>query len=171
MTKKQKMIYLSKQLLESKVCSYDILYDLHIIIRERLKLFASNINIIERERAEEYLKKLSEVTDNPKYEYEFPNRLYIICGVQFVGMACVDLSDLEFRTVLEDIKISNALSCEPVLIENIEPNMIITAYLFEKAENGSQYFCEHLCPADAMRICQALSSKNIADYGLVEIIS
>lgn len=49
--------------------------------------------------------------------------------------------------------------------------MVITAYLFEKAEGSNRYFCEHLYPADAMRICQALSSKNIADYGLVEIIS
>lgn len=161
MTEKQKLKYMTDRLFPSKVYSYDILYDLNWIIKERLELFKHSIDEFEKERAEDYLQELIEFTSKPKFEYEYLNRVYIISGIQFVGMACVGLSDAAITNIKTDV-FAEVFMCDSLPIMNTDPNLISTIYIFQK----NNVHCWHIYPSDAMWILQSLSSKNIVNYRL-----
>lgn len=161
MDEKQELKYMTERLFPSKIYSYDILFDLYRIIKLRLELFKTNIDEFEEYRAKNYLHEL--VKFICKFEgYEFKNRLYLISGVQFVALACVELSDTAIDNISTDVLTDLAMS-DSLKTEDLEPNMLTSIYIFQE---NDIIFYQHLYPSMVALILQTLSSKNIVDYKL-----
>ena len=161
MSKNFELKYMIEKLFPSKVYTLDILYDLKLMISIRLKQFQHNVDEFEKCRAEEYLKEMSEFVKSPR-KYEFPNRLYVISGVQFVGVACLDLSDKAIQNIIYDLQ-KELYDCEPFPVNRTEVNLINTVYIFHES---TPVFWRHIDPAYAALISQTLSTKNIVNFGL-----
>lgn len=162
MNEKQELKYMTERFFPSKIYSYDILCDLDRIIKLRLELFKTNIDEFEEYRAKNYLHELVKFTDKFNGEYEFRNRLYLISGVQFVALACVELSDAAIKNISTDVWADLVMS-DSLKIEDLETNMLTSIYIFQA---NDIIFCQHLYPSMVALILQTLSSKNIVDYGL-----
>lgn len=163
MNKEQKIIQMSEKLFPATKHSYDILVDLFEIIARRLSLFEKNIDETEKNRAEEYLSEMKGIIISSfKSDCEYLYRLYIISGVQFVSLCCVDLSERNINKIISDLEIEFFL-CDEFPIDSLEPNAVSTLYIFK---NREIILYEHMFPSHLAFIISELSSKNIVDYNL-----
>ena len=168
MNKEQKIIQMSEKLFPSTKHSYDILVDLFEIIVRRLSLFEKNIDETERIRAEEYLSEMkSVILSSLKPSCEYLYRLYIISGVQFVSLCCIDLSEKDINKIVSDLKMEFSL-CDEFPVDSLEPNAVSTLYIFK---NRELILYEHMFPSHLALITNVLSSKNIVDYSYLNWIS
>ena len=165
MNKNQQMKEMVNKLFPSTTNSYDILYDLYNIISERLLLFKNNIDETEKWRAEYYLNDIRETIFLPrKRKIEYKYRLYIISGVQFVSLVCLELNSESIEKIIHNLKIEFLLY-DKIPIESIDPNAVSTIYIFKENE---VIYCDDFFPAHLVWISQMLQSKNILAYNLLD---
>ena len=163
MDKEQQIIQMSEKLFPATKHSYDILVDLFEIIVRRLSLFKKNIDETEKIRAEEYLSEMKYVIlSSAKSSCEHLYRLYIISGVQYVSLCCIDLSGKTINKIVSDLKMEFSL-CDEFPIDSLEPNAVSTLYIFKSREI---IWYEHMFPSHLALIISELASKNIVDYNL-----
>jgi len=161
--KEQQIIQMSEKLFPATKHSYDILVDLFEIIVGRLSLFEENIDQFEKNRAEEYLSEMKKVIlFSLKPECEYLYRLYIISGIQFVSLCCVDLSEKNINRIIGDLEMEFSL-CDEFPIDSLEPNAVSTLYIFK---NREIILYEHMFPSHLAFIINELTSKNIVNYNL-----
>lgn len=137
----------------SKEYSRDMVWDLCLMISERLMFFGDKVDDFERNRAENTINELVHYSEAPISKF----RMYIISGIQFVSFACYDFSADTIGKVFNTLKSEFEL-CDIMPSKTLDPNLVSTIYIFEEKKI---IFKEDIYPAHLAWIMQGLAKYNV----------
>lgn len=145
--------YALETLFPAKKYTRDMIWDFCSILSMNLITFQDEVDEFEKYRAEEYLRKIVAYSKKPQSKY----RMYIVCGIQYVAFAWVEIQAEVLQEVRKTIEHEFGM-CDVMNTTDVDPNLISTLYLFE---GDNVVLVEHMYPAHLTWLLQALSKYNL----------
>ena len=139
---------------------WDMLSDLNAITDSRKFMYESKFDNYTTIDLGAFKENIIPSIKDPTHKY----RMYIICGVCYVALACIDIPEDIFEKIFSDIK-EELCQYDPMPTKELDVHLISTLYVFKYKKI---VYSENIYPSHMAWILNALKDENLIDDSLKE---
>ena len=139
---------------------WDMLNDLNVIVNSRKFLYESKFDNYTKIDLSSFQNRIIPSIKKAAHKY----RMYIICGVRYVSLAYIDISEDIFEKILSDIK-EELSQYDPMPTHDLDIHLISTVYIFK---HQKIIYSENIYPSHMAWLLNSLKEENLIDDSLKE---